>query len=80
MKVIEIGDGKYIWMRNREQKQRGGMMLLVRKQLTVESTTMCGEGEAEVLEVKLKRNLGRYLSIIVNFLPPKANSSCGGRI
>ena len=45
-------------MRNREGKQGGGVMLLVKKGLTVESIEY-GKGEAEVLRVSLKKYLGR---------------------
>ncbi len=35
--ILNIGDGNYnLWMRNRKCTQGGGVMLLVRKELTVE--------------------------------------------
>ncbi len=62
--ILNIGEGKFIlWMRNRKNK-RGGAMLLVRKDLLVESVTY-GLEEAEVLRISLRQNMGRYRNVVV---------------
>ncbi|MPC80239.1 hypothetical protein E2C01_074813 [Portunus trituberculatus] len=53
MDHLNIGDGDYnVWFRNRTRKQGGGVMLLDKKDLLVDSA-LYGEGKAEVLKICL---------------------------
>ncbi len=72
--ILNIDEGKYnLWMRNRKNKWGGGVMLLVRKDLLVESVTY-GMKEAEVLKISLRQNIGRYHNVVVTYVPPYSNS------
>ncbi len=48
-------------------------MLLVRKNLLVESVTYWVE-EAEVLKISLRQNIGRYHDVVVTYVSPYSNS------
>ena len=72
--AFNLGDGKYnIWTRNRENKKGGGVMLLLRKEWAVDGVSY-GEGEAEVLNVKVKMQRGGHRNVVVVYAPPKTNS------
>ncbi|XP_050739068.1 uncharacterized protein LOC127009733 [Eriocheir sinensis] len=73
--INDIMDGvtSYVWMRNRENKQGGGVMLLLKKEWTVEGVTY-GEGEAEVLSVGIRLQRGGCRNIAPVYVPPKTNS------
>ncbi|MPC44970.1 hypothetical protein E2C01_038652 [Portunus trituberculatus] len=68
MDHLSIGDGDYnVWFRNRTRKQGGGVILLVKKDLMVDSA-MNGEGKGREIENLLKRNMGKHLNIIVIYV------------
>ncbi len=68
--ILNIGEGKYnLRMRNRKNKQGGGVMFLVRKDLLLESVTY-GMEEAEVLKIGLRQNIGRYHNVVVTYVTP----------
>ncbi len=56
-----------------KNKQGGGVMLLIRKDLLVESVTY-GVEEAEVLKINLRQNTVRYSNIVVTYVLPYSNS------
>ena len=72
--ALGIGDGNYnIWIKNRENKKGGGVMLMVKKELTVENVTY-GENDAEVLSARVQKDLNKWCRIIICYVPPKTNA------
>jgi len=73
VEIQGIGEGQYnMWKRNRKGKKGGGVMLLIRKEVTVENVEE-GEGMAEVLKVGIRRKKGGIRDFVVVYVPPKTN-------
>ena len=62
-----------VWMRTRNTKKGGGVLLLIKKELKVDNV-IYGEGRAEVLKVGVRRRGGSRRDFAVVYVPPKTNS------
>lgn len=66
-------EGYNIWRRDRKNKGGGGVMILVRKNILIE-TVEYGEGRSETLSVEIKIQGQESRKIIVPYMPPKTNT------
>lgn len=74
IEVFSIGEGKYnMWRRNRTTKQRGGVMLLIKMDITVEEG-IYGKGQAEVLQIRIKGKGERKRDLVVVYESPKTGA------
>ena len=72
--LIELGDQEYnMWKRNRSGKMGGGVMMLVKKDLTVGNAEI-GKGKAEILKVGIREKEGGKRDFAVVYVPPKTNA------
>ena len=68
-----IGDGRYnVWIKNRESKQGGGVMILTRNNLRVKKVVY-GEGFAEIVSLEVGDG-DMVRDVIVCYVPPKTGS------
>ena len=68
------GEGNYkVWKRNRKDKQGGGVMFLIKKNITIEDVKY-GKGLAEVLKVSTKGMNRRKRDFAVVYVPPKTDA------
>ena len=74
IEMFNIGDGNYkVWTRNRLNKQGGGVMIMTKKNITVEEVVF-GKGLAEILKVKIIERGGGKRDLAVAYVPPKTNA------
>ena len=74
IKSIDFGENRYdVWMRNRNTKKGGGVLLLTKKELKVDNVVY-GEGRAEVLKVGVRQSGANRRDFAVVYVPPKMNS------
>ncbi len=66
-------EGYNTWRRDRKNKGGGGVMILVRKNILIE-TVEYGEGRSETLSVEIKIQGQESRKIIVAYMPPKTNT------
>jgi len=73
-KVIEMNfEGYNIWKRDRKEKQGGGVLIMVRKYMKVDSVEY-GKNRAEIVSVRIKFQSGESQTIIVTYVPPKTSA------
>lgn len=74
IEVNDSGERKYnVWLRNRNEKQGGGVMVLVRKDLLAYETN-CDYELAKVIKVEVVCREGGKQNFAVVYVPPKTNS------
>lgn len=74
MKLLQLILMKYnMWMKNRKNKQGGGVRMLTRKELQVKEVFL-GERHEEMMEVKVKRAVNGLRTLVVVYVPPKTSS------
>ncbi len=67
-----IGNSNYnVWIKHRNNKKGGGVMLLTKKSITMEEVEI-GEGMAEVIRIQTKKKEGRNFAVA--YVPPKTNA------
>ena len=69
--VSKIGGEKYnVWSRNRLNKQGGGVMFIVKKEILV-AGVVYGKGQAEFLQISIKFKGKKKRDLAVVYIPPK---------
>ena len=69
-----VGDGRYnVWMRNRDSKQDGGIMILTKKNLKVTEIVNV-ENRAELIAIKVENERKESREFVVTYVPPKNDS------
>ena len=68
-----IGNGIYkVWYRNRQGKQGGGVMLLIKEKLSQKVTY--GDNNADTIALKIENNDMTTRDFVLTYVPPKTRS------
>ena len=72
--IPDVGDEKYdLWMRNRRNKEGGGVMILTKKCVRVEKVIR-SEDNSEILQVTVSSANGKTVNYVGVYVPQKTNA------